>query len=182
MRIPLQITFRDMAHSDAIEQAVRERAGRLDRYHPNITGCRVTVEMEGRHKHQGNLFNVRVDVTVPGGELMADRNPHEDVYVSIRDTFDAMRRMVEDNARRQRGEVKTHAEAARGIVVRMFPEEGYGFIRAADGRELYFSRENVVSPDFDQLDPGAEVQFLEEMGAEGLQAKRVSAGRHHVPG
>lgn len=74
--------------------------------------------------------------------------------------------------------MKVHKAVQHGEVVRMFREEGHGFIRTADGRELYFSREDVVHPGFDQLESGAQVQFLEEPGAEGLQAKRVSVGKH----
>jgi len=66
-------------------------------------------------------------------------------------------------------------------VARLFPEEGFGFIGTPDGDELYFSRDNVSHPDFDKLEIGSEVQFLEEAAAEGLQAKRVSVGKHHYP-
>jgi cold shock CspA family protein len=66
-------------------------------------------------------------------------------------------------------------------VARLFTDDGYGFIRTADGRELYFARENVVHPPFEHLVPGEEVQFIEEPAAEGPQAKRVTAGKHHAP-
>jgi len=69
----------------------------------------VVVEMPQRHKHQGKLHSVRIDLTVPGAELVANHTQHEDVYVAIRDAFDAMSRQLEDYARKQRGEVKTHA-------------------------------------------------------------------------
>jgi len=59
-------------------------------------------------------------------------------------------------------------------------DEGYGFIETSDGRELYFSRDNVVHPLFEHLEPGTVVQFIEEMAAEGPQAKRVSAGKHQA--
>jgi cold shock CspA family protein len=74
--------------------------------------------------------------------------------------------------------VKAHELPAHGRVARLF-EKGYGFIETSDGRELYFDRSNVIDPSFEQLQVGTEVQFLEEMGSEGLQAKRVTAGRHH---
>jgi len=66
-----------------------------------------------------------------------------------------------------------------GTIARLFADEGYGFIETPDGRELYFSRENVLHPAFEQLTSGTEVQFLEELAAEGPQAKRVSVGKHH---
>jgi cold shock CspA family protein len=99
--------------------------------------------------------------------------------VALRDAFAAVRRRLEDVAREARGEVKAHDVPGHGTVARVFDEEGVGFIETPDGRELYFSRDNVVHPTFEQLDPGTEVQFIEEVAAEGAQAKRVSAGKHH---
>ncbi|MEK6736884.1 MAG: cold shock domain-containing protein [Pseudomonadota bacterium] len=64
----------------------------------------------------------------------------------------------------------------------LFSDEGYGFIETFDGRELYFHRENLAGHDFDQLTVGEEVQFLEDISSEGYQAKRVSTGKHHIPG
>lgn len=109
----LQISYRDVPATDAIEAKVRERAARLERYHDHIMGCRVMIESPHRRHHQGNLYHVRIDLTVPGGELVITREPtehhaHEDLYVAIRDAFDAAQRRLEDHARRQRGAVKTH--------------------------------------------------------------------------
>lgn len=108
MKQPLQITLRDIPGSEAVEDRIRTKAEKLDRYYDRIMGCRVVVESPQRHQHQGKLYSVRVDLTVPGAELVANRALHEDVYVAIRDAFDAMTRQLEDYARRQRGEVKNH--------------------------------------------------------------------------
>jgi cold shock CspA family protein len=70
----------------------------------------------------------------------------------------------------------------RGRVARLVEDEGYGFIETPDGQELYFHRENLASNNFDQLAEGSEVQFLEDIGSEGFQAKRVSTGKHHIEG
>jgi ribosomal subunit interface protein len=178
MQIPLQITFREVPHSDAIEAHIRDRAGKLESFYEKITSCRVVVGMIQKHRHQGKLYNIRVDVTVPQGEFVINRDRAEDVYVAIRDAFDAARRRLEDYGRRQRGEVKAHELPLHGKVVRLFPEEGYGFIETPDGKEIYFHRYAVTHPDFDQLTEGTEVTFLEEPAAEGTQANRVSVGKH----
>lgn len=180
MQTPLRITIRDLPPSAAIENHIREKAAKLEQFYPRIMGCRVVVETPGKHKHQGRLFNVRIDLTVPGGELVVGRDLNEDMYVALRDAFDAARRRLEDYGRRQRGEVKSHELASRGRVARLFPEAGYGFIEAHDGREIYFHRDKVVTPDFARLEVGTEVQFIEEMAGEGRQAKRVSAGKHSL--
>ena len=109
MQLPTQIVFRDLPRSDAIEAAIQEKVDKLDGYYDRIMGCRVVVEMDQRHKHQGKLHRVRIDLTVPGAELVANHSQDEDVYVAIRDAFDAIVRQLEDFARRQRGEIKNHA-------------------------------------------------------------------------
>lgn len=180
MEVPLQITIRDVPHSEALEAHIRDKAAKLEEFHPHITSCRVTVEELAMHHRQGRQFRVRIDVRVPGREIVANRDHDEDVYVALRDAFDSLKRQLEEAVRLRRGDVKVHETPQHGQIARLFPEQGYGFITTGDGRELYFSRENVVHPTFDQLSPGTEVQFIEEMAAEGPQAKRISVGKHGV--
>ncbi|MBI4195422.1 MAG: HPF/RaiA family ribosome-associated protein [Betaproteobacteria bacterium] len=186
MQVPLQVTFRGLVHSEAVEAKIRERAAKLENYYDRIMGCRVTVEAEHRHHRRGNHYQVRIDVTVPGGELVASREPDEhhsysDVYVAIRDAFDAMRRQLEDYARRRRGQVKEHETPPHGRIVELHPAEGFGRIEAPDGGLIYFHRNSVVDADFDQLEVGAEVRFDVEMGDRGPQATTVYlVGKHHI--
>jgi len=182
MKTPLQITFRDIEHSDALETHIREKAEKLETFFEPIMSCRVVVEMPHQHKNQGKFFNVRIDIGVPGSEIVVNRDRHEDVYVALRDAFDAATRQLKGYARRLRGETKTHDEEFVGEVVRVFPDEGYGFIQRADGDELYFNADNLVNTTLKQLNEGDAVKFIEDMGAaEGPQAKRVSVGQHHLP-
>ena len=113
MQIPLQITIRDVAHSDELEQHIRDKAKKLDEFFGHITSCHVTVEMPHKHHHQGKQFNVRINISVPSHpEIVVNHDHHEDVYVALRDAFDAARRQLEDYVRKLRGDVKTH-EAKR---------------------------------------------------------------------
>ena len=109
MQTPLQVTLKDMPQSEAVESRIREKAEKLNRFYDRIMGCRVVVESPQRHQHQGKLYSVRIDLTVPGAELVANRTQDEDVYVAIRDAFVAITRQLEDFVRRQRGEVKAHS-------------------------------------------------------------------------
>ena len=113
MQIPLQITIRDMEHSDALETHIRDKANKLDEYFDRIMSCRVVVEMPHKHHQQGKQFNVRIDIGVPGSEIVVNRDHAEDVYVALRDAFDAAKRQLEDYARKMRGDVKTHAPKNR---------------------------------------------------------------------
>ena len=108
MQIPMQITIRDMEHSEALETHIREKAKKLDEFFNHIMSCRVVVEMPHKHHHQGKQYNVRIDIGVPGNEIVVNRDHSEDVYIALRDAFDAAKRQLEDYARKIRGDVKTH--------------------------------------------------------------------------
>ncbi|MFO0996085.1 MAG: ribosome-associated translation inhibitor RaiA [Alphaproteobacteria bacterium] len=184
MQVPLQITFRGLDPSDAIRAKIEERVERLERFHGRITGCRVVVEASDKHRHKGHLYNVRVDVTVPGSEVATNRAPakaqdHQDVYVAIRDAFDATERRLEDHLRRVRGDTKTHEAQPHGRVIKLFPEREYGFIESSDGREVYFHRNAVTDDAYDRLSVGTTVRFTEIAGEEGAVASTVHiVGKH----
>lgn len=106
MQIPMQITIRDMEHSEALETHIRQKAGKLDEFFKHIMSCRVVVDMPHKHHQQGKQFNVRIDIGVPGNEIVVNRDHSEDVYIALRDAFDAAKRQLEDCARKIRGDVK----------------------------------------------------------------------------
>jgi ribosomal subunit interface protein len=116
MQIPLQITIRDMEHSDALETHIRDKANKLDEFFDRIMSCRVVVEMPHKHHHQGKQFNVRLDIGVPGSEIVVNRDHAEDVYAALRDAFDAAKRQIEDYARKMRGDIKTHQPKFRPVA------------------------------------------------------------------
>lgn len=108
MQIPLQITIRDVEKSDALETHIRDKAKKLDEFFDHIMSCRVVVEVPHKHHHQGKQFNVRIDLGVAGGEIVVNRDHAEDVYVALRDAFDAAKRQLEDYVRKLHGDVKKH--------------------------------------------------------------------------
>lgn len=186
MKQPLQITFRDMPHSDALESHIREKAAKLDEFFEHIMGCHVVLEQPHGHKNQGKLFHVSIDLTVPNTELVVSRSPkdhqaHEDAYVAIRDAFNAMRRKLQDYSSKMRGDVKKHSAPGHGKIMEMAQNQDYGRIQTSDGREVYFHRNSVVNGDFNSLDVGGEVRFDEESGDQGPQASTVQPiGKHHI--
>ena len=111
MQIPLQISLHGLKQSDALYNAIREKAARLERYHDRITSCRVVVELAGRHKRHGRQFTVRIDLKVPGSEIAITREHDEELQIALRDAFDAARRKLEDYTRERRGGLKKHASA-----------------------------------------------------------------------
>jgi cold shock CspA family protein/ribosome-associated translation inhibitor RaiA len=199
MILPLQITFRNMASSEVVKGWIQEEANKLDEFHGNITGCRVVIELPNRRRKAGNLYHVRVDLTVPGGEVVVKRQanfrllpgrfesrptkrlevkaPHKDLRQAINDAFDAMQRRLQDFSRRRRREVKSHQAPPHARVTRLFPEKGYGFLETADGREIYFHRNSVLNNAFDRLAIGSTASFTEEKGDHGPQASTVKLVR-----
>ena len=108
-----QITYRHMDHSPALDERIRELTAKIETFHPKITHVHVIVDELDRNKRTGNLFNVRVDVHVPGQEIVATKQEHEDPYVAMNDAFDVLTRQLEEHIRKVRGEVKRHT-AERG--------------------------------------------------------------------
>ena len=134
MELPVQITYRNMQPSAAVTARIEEEAAKLDEFFPRITSCRVVVQAPHRHHKSGELFHVRIDLGVPGAELVVSHEPsaraalrhdepsalkkhneihpeHKDVYVAVRDAFASVRRQLQDHVKRLRGEVKTHVHA-----------------------------------------------------------------------
>ncbi|HXP77246.1 MAG TPA: HPF/RaiA family ribosome-associated protein [Stellaceae bacterium] len=186
MQVPLRIMFQDMPVPPAVESRIRERVEELERFFPDIVSCRVAVELSGRHHRAGNLYHVRIMLTVPGHEIVVNRDPsehhaHEDILVAVRDAFDAVRRQLEDYARRMRVDTKTHAVPAHGRISRLFPD--HGFIQSSDGQEIYMHRNAVAVGKFDDLSEGDEVRYHlhEGEGEKGAQASTViPIGKHHL--
>lgn len=180
MQIPVQVMLHDIHPSEAVENYIRERASKLDLFHDGIISCRVAVEPSARHHRKGRRYTVRIHLTVPGNELVVNRQGAEDLYVAIREAFEIARRKLKDCAHRQRGAVKKHEGQPRARVSKLFPDEGYGFLEAPDGREIYFNEHSVLHPGFDRLAIGQEVRFVEEQGEKGPQASTVTiVGKHH---
>jgi cold shock CspA family protein len=194
MTVTPQVTFRNMETAPELEEAVRKEAGGLDRFFDRITSCRVVIEGP-RRKEYGGLYNIRVDLGVPGEELVVDQNPtlhaglqaieamrktkqsephreRRDARRAIHEAFREMRRRLQDYARRMRGDTKQHAGLSLGTVTRLSPEEGFGFLEA-DGHGVYFHRNSVLAGHFDRLRIGSRVRFAEEMGEKGAQASSV---------
>ena len=210
MQLTPTIAFRGIEHSAALEAEIRTRIGKLETYYHSIMGCRVIVELAQRHHETGNRFHVRIDLTVPGEEIVVaheaslhataqdvdlekamkedETNPErKHAHVAVREAFDIARRRLQDYARRQRGTVKTAVRQPRGRVVQLFPIDEYGYIEAEDGHEVYFQKSSVLDNAFDRLTVGSRVSFVEEPGEKGPQASTVRLmhprrARHASPG
>ncbi|HUK30454.1 MAG TPA: HPF/RaiA family ribosome-associated protein [Candidatus Acidoferrum sp.] len=200
MNTQLQITFRNVKASEAIEDYIRSKAAKLDMLYTRLMGCRVAVEIPHRHHQQGSLYHIRIDLIVPGGEIVVKHEPssnawarhaserairkssevnlvHKDLWLAINDAFKVAGRRLQDYARRQRGDIKNPATFPEARVSKILPAEGYGFLTSDDGREIYFHENSVLGGGFQRLKIGTMVRFAEEPGEKGPQASSV----HIVP-
>ncbi|PIZ04779.1 MAG: ribosomal subunit interface protein [Gammaproteobacteria bacterium CG_4_10_14_0_8_um_filter_38_16] len=175
MQVPVQITFRDLPHSDAVKSHLEERVDKLQQFCHNIISCHIVVELSNKNQHRGNLHNTHITITVPGKELVTTRNEMEDMYLSIRSAFDDMTVQLESYVEHIQNKVKNHQTTTTmaGKIVRLFNGDGFGFIEGANGIEFYFNANHVLEPNFHKLTVGTPVHFIEGMGTDGPQAHRV---------
>lgn len=185
MDVVPEVSYRGFEPDAATRALVDREIGKLERYFSRIVSCRVVVDLPHRSRESGNLYHVRIDVSVPGKELVVSRDPSRDerrrnVRVAVTDAFRAMRRQLEEHSREARGEVKEHDAPPHGRVTVLKEGEGYGFLESSDGRSVYFHENAVVEDGFADLSAGQEVRFSESEGIEGPQATAVwPVGKHH---
>lgn len=198
---PLQITFRNLKSTLEAELWIRSEAAKLETFYKRIMGCRVAVE-KPRRRQEGSPYYVRIDLTVPGGELVVKREPalrtqarqlgegevskhletrkpHKNLRQAIHDAFNAAARRLQDYARNQRGDVKHRESRPVAKVNKVFPDKGYGFLVTPDGREVYFHKDSVLNRGFARLQAGMTVIFAEEQGNKGPRASTVRIANKH---
>jgi cold shock CspA family protein len=201
MKWSLQITYRNVEAAAALEEWICEEAEKLDTFYDRIMGCDVAVEVPHRHHRRGDLYHVRIQVKVPGGEIVVNREPsrasevrqlgevdlrkHQELEAShkylrpaLKAAFRVATRRLQDYARCRRGAIKIHAQPATAYVSKIDLDDGYGFLVTDEGREIYFHENSVLREAFQRLKVGTKVSFVEERGEKGPQASTVRIVGH----
>lgn len=180
MQVPLEVSFRNVKKTPDLENIILEKTEKLEKVAGHITSCRVAVERPHKHMQTGNPHRVRIEINVPPGhKVVVTREPgegemHEELTTVLRNAFDSARRQLKDLAEQQKGETKEHPmQELQAVVDKLFMDEGYGFLRTVDDREIYFHKNSVLKDDFDRLEPGTGVRYTEEAGEKGPQATSV---------
>lgn len=180
MERPVSITFHNMDGTAELEEHVRRRIDELEKTHPHVIGCDVVIDAPRKEQLTGTEFAVRVTLSVPGPNIHVERHigrsgAAEDINLAIHEAFDAARRKLKEQKREMAGqEVKHHAPVLHGVIDRLFEGEGYGFIVADDGREVYFGRDSMVNGDWRKLRVGTKLRFREMEGDKGPFAANVA--------
>ena len=181
MQIPPEITYRNVEKTQAIDDLIQEKIAKLEQFCDYMNSCRVVVEKAHENPNSGSPYRVSIDITIPHGrEIAVDQSPdvgkqYPPLETVIRDAFEAARRQVVSLSNEQQRERKIHPEQEVGaVIVKLFPEQGYGFLKAVDtGKEVYFHRNSVTNKEFSELQIGYGVRFKETLGEMGPQATTV---------
>lgn len=184
METPLQLSFKNMDPLARIEESIREKVDKLEQVYDSMTSCHVYIEAPHKHHRQGNHYEVRIEVHVPGTNLAVsnkpgDVNAHEDLNVAIRDAFNAMERQLKRRRRKITGEVKMHEGALQGRIAEIDHKQGFGQIIAADGRLIYFHENSVVDGAFKDLNQRDPVELVvqtkeSEVGPQASTVRPIS--------
>jgi len=180
MQVAPEVIFKDVDRTPWVEGYVAERLQHLERFSPDITSCHVTLAREQSSRRTGNRYSVMVEVRVPRQHDLAVRKQKEirdmdtQLPAVINEAFGAIEKQLKKTAALRRRDEKSHDGQPRGLVEKLFADEGYGFIRTVEeDRQLYFHRNSVLHDDFERLTVGTEVRFTPEQGEQGPQATSV---------
>jgi cold shock CspA family protein/ribosome-associated translation inhibitor RaiA len=185
METPAKIDFQGMEPVEALRSAIVKHISGLEQRFGRATACRVVLKAPGEHHRTGGLYEVNIRLALPDGrEVEVARTPkaderHADVNFALNDAFKRARRQLQDRVRRLHGQVKQHAAQPIGTVAKLDAPGGFGFLRSADGREVYFHRNSVLNGGFAKLGIGTRVTYSEESGEKGAQASTIRLlGKH----
>ncbi|GKS60042.1 ribosomal pseudouridine synthase [Nitrospira sp.] len=172
----LEIQSRNVAMTPRWKAEIEQRMGELHRVHEKITHARVTLTKNRHHKQFKNVAEAVVVVTFPGRQVLIARKEHKTFEEAIRASFDAINTEI-DKFRDKRAR-KTFDTAPiptlRGVISKVFPRKGYGFILPEGGGEVYFHKHALHGLTFEDVKDGADVVFNVEPGEKGLQATTVN--------
>jgi len=185
-----------MTPIESVRTDIESRVQKLETFCKPIVSCRVVVEAPTSHHRKSNPFLIRIDTTLTDGKIVVkyDESAYPEMrdnggepfhkgfdttsrrnclMLTIREAFDAAKRRLQAHARRRRYDVKTHSDALRAVVSRIYPNRNFGYLETPDGREIYFHANSVLGGQFQKLKPGIQAQFVEESGVKGPQASTV---------
>jgi len=180
MQTPLELAFKDIEPSEDIKALVAEKVAHLETFFDGITSCHVYIRAPHQSQRKGNLYEVTIELRVPGDELVVRRDQddtaeHHHLKVAVRDAFAAMAQELKRWKAQIKGDVKTHGGPLQGKVVEIHHDEGYGQIIATDHRLIYFHKNSVVDGNFEDLQPRDTVELVVKTGESeiGPQASTV---------
>jgi ribosomal subunit interface protein len=187
MQKPVEIAFRNIESSDAAEAAIRDHVARLEHMFGRMTSCRVRVDQRNQNANETMPPVVHIDISVPGHNDIvvaheADHLQRKYQAPDLRNAINEAFRIAERRLGKYKDKLTDHGiaerghEAAnefRGQIAEITPERDFGFLLTKEGGLLYFHRNSLLSGDFDGLERGDEVSYVEQTGDTGPIASKV---------
>lgn len=173
MQTPLELVSRDFKLPRGLRAVIERRVAKLDALAPRLTSCHVAVERPHGRGRTGLLYQVRLDLRLPGRDVSVTRRSGETPLEAVQAAFDAAERRLRGSKGRRATAWHPREEPLHGRVTEVYPIAGYGFLEGADGKRVYFDERSVLHDGFGRLEPGVVVRYAEEEGVEGPQASTV---------
>lgn len=180
MQVPPVISYRNIDPSPAVSEIVGRRIAVLERIDDRITGCEVTLDAPQKRKLHGRVFRAHLNLHMPGPDVSVSRevaqgSARDDLLLAVNRAFSAAEKHLKRRKKKMGAiEVKHHPPVLHGVISLIEPELGYGYVRADDGREVYFQRDGFTTDVWDDLKTGDRLRFREEQGEKGPFAVSVS--------
>lgn len=178
MKVAPEITYRGVDKTNAIEALIHEKIAKLERVCDHISSCHIVLEKEQDRPRDRSPYRVRLDITVPPSHELAAESTmsHQTQYAEldtvVRDAFEKAWRQLRDLSEQQqqhdKGKTNDGAQDTTALVTKLFPEQGYGFLKTLDGQDIHFLRNSVIHDDFDRLGIGTGVRFEAIEDEEGI--------------
>ncbi len=185
MQVPLELSFQHIEVEDDIKDYVRERVDYLGQLFDGITSCRVHISLPQHSKKTGHIYDITIEVRVPGTELVVsdrkgDRQERQHLRIALRDAFAIIERDLKIYRQKMRGEVKVLDGMLQGKIVEIRHDRDFGQITATDRRLIYFHRNSVVDGNFDDLKVGDTVELVarhedSDIGPQASTVRPISA-------
>ena len=188
MQTPLNIRFHHMDRSAAIEAKLREKIEKFDSFYNDFISCSITVECINPKKLNGSLYSIHININRPSNICITTKHEHEDINVALKEAIHSITMQLEENKDRAHDKIKHHPQILHGKIVRLIKDQLFGFIINEHyddipesslinsikpiENEYYFSAKNYKG-NFDGLNIGDKVKFIEFIGDDGLQAHKV---------
>ena len=186
MQAPIEIAFHNIEKAAWAEDAIRDHVARLEQMFDRLTTCRVRVDQRANNANNTIPPVVRIELSVPGHrDIVVAHEPDRlqrkfqapDLHNAINEAF----RIAERRLGQFKDQLKDRTAAGRheaanemlGQIVEITPAEDFGFLLTASGGLLYFHRNSVLTGDFDRLEVGDQIHYVEEMGDTGPIATKV---------
>lgn len=185
METPVQIDIQGAPLDPHWRKLVDDRIAELETRYGRITAGRISLKAPGGHHRTGGHYEVRIHLTLPEGRSVdVTRTPtpderHGDIAFAINDAFKRARRQLQDEAGQMRREADRRERPPVATVTSIDETGEFGFLEAADGRQIYFNANSLIGFGIDDLAAGDRVSYHEERGNEGPQASTVKRlGKH----